>query len=293
MANSILIKVNQIGTLTETLDTIALARSHGYGSVMSHRSGETEDTTIADLAVATNVGQIKRALHRGAIGSRSTTSCCASRRSWAPKRRIPAGMPFRASVAGVVVLLLLVGCGSEDEASPGDSTSPTVTEPIQTIATVPETAPAIVTVYFLRGGKVGAASRAVVAGLAGSTARTAGRRQPEQAAGLRAVPAGTMLEQLAIEDGVARVELSVPVDEAAIAQAGLYADALPAVRRVELEGSSTSADFEELTPASSSSRQHPVKMFPATPHHRNCQHLRGDVQRRGRGRRAAFSASAS
>ena len=59
IANSILIKVNQIGTLTETLDTIALARSHGYGSVMSHRSGETEDTTIADLAVATNVGQIK------------------------------------------------------------------------------------------------------------------------------------------------------------------------------------------------------------------------------------------
>jgi enolase len=59
VANAILIKVNQIGTLTETLDTIALARSHGYASVMSHRSGETEDTTIADLAVATNVGQIK------------------------------------------------------------------------------------------------------------------------------------------------------------------------------------------------------------------------------------------
>jgi enolase len=58
-ANAILIKVNQIGTLTETLDTIALGRSNGYASVMSHRSGETEDTTIADLAVATNVGQIK------------------------------------------------------------------------------------------------------------------------------------------------------------------------------------------------------------------------------------------
>ena len=55
-ANAILIKVNQIGTLTETLDAIALARSNGYGVVMSHRSGETEDTTIADLAVATNVG---------------------------------------------------------------------------------------------------------------------------------------------------------------------------------------------------------------------------------------------
>jgi enolase len=59
VANSILIKVNQIGTLTETLDTIALARANGYSAVMSHRSGETEDTTIADLAVATGVGQIK------------------------------------------------------------------------------------------------------------------------------------------------------------------------------------------------------------------------------------------
>ena len=59
VANAILIKVNQIGTLTETLDTIDLARQNGYGAVMSHRSGETEDTTIADLAVATGVGQIK------------------------------------------------------------------------------------------------------------------------------------------------------------------------------------------------------------------------------------------
>jgi enolase len=59
VANSILIKVNQIGTLTETLDTVELATRHAYTSVMSHRSGETEDTTIADLAVATNCGQIK------------------------------------------------------------------------------------------------------------------------------------------------------------------------------------------------------------------------------------------
>ena len=58
-ANAILVKVNQIGTLTETLETIDLARAHGYAAVMSHRSGETEDTTIADLAVATGVGQIK------------------------------------------------------------------------------------------------------------------------------------------------------------------------------------------------------------------------------------------
>jgi enolase 1/2/3 len=59
VANAILIKVNQIGTLTETLDAISLARSNGYAAVISHRSGETEDTTIADLAVATGVGQIK------------------------------------------------------------------------------------------------------------------------------------------------------------------------------------------------------------------------------------------
>jgi enolase len=58
-ANSILVKVNQIGTLTETLDAIELARRNGFTSVLSHRSGETEDTTIADIAVATNVGQIK------------------------------------------------------------------------------------------------------------------------------------------------------------------------------------------------------------------------------------------
>ncbi len=59
VANSILIKVNQIGSLTETLDTMALATRSGYTSVVSHRSGETEDATIADLAVATNAGQIK------------------------------------------------------------------------------------------------------------------------------------------------------------------------------------------------------------------------------------------
>jgi enolase len=59
VANAILVKVNQIGTLTETLDTIELAASSGYATVISHRSGETEDTTIADLAVAVNAGQIK------------------------------------------------------------------------------------------------------------------------------------------------------------------------------------------------------------------------------------------
>jgi enolase len=65
-ANSILIKVNQIGTLTETLSAIAIAREAGFSAVISHRSGETEDATIADLAVATGVGQIKAgSLSRG------------------------------------------------------------------------------------------------------------------------------------------------------------------------------------------------------------------------------------
>ncbi|MCA8970886.1 MAG: phosphopyruvate hydratase, partial [Planctomycetes bacterium] len=59
VGNSILVKVNQIGSLTETIDAVQLAQRNGYTAVMSHRSGETEDTTIADLAVATGVGQIK------------------------------------------------------------------------------------------------------------------------------------------------------------------------------------------------------------------------------------------
>ena len=59
VSNSILIKLNQIGTLTETLDAIRMAQQAGYTAVVSHRSGETEDTTIADLAVAVNAGQIK------------------------------------------------------------------------------------------------------------------------------------------------------------------------------------------------------------------------------------------
>jgi len=59
IANSILIKLNQIGTLSETLEAIQMAHDNGYTAVISHRSGETEDVTIADLAVATNAGQIK------------------------------------------------------------------------------------------------------------------------------------------------------------------------------------------------------------------------------------------
>lgn len=69
-ANSILIKVNQIGSLTETLDAIEMAHRHGYTTVTSHRSGETEDPTIADIAVATNSGQIK-------TGSMRRTDCMA------------------------------------------------------------------------------------------------------------------------------------------------------------------------------------------------------------------------
>jgi len=59
LANAILIKLNQIGTLSETLATVEMARTNGYGTVISHRSGETNDTTIADLSVATRAGQIK------------------------------------------------------------------------------------------------------------------------------------------------------------------------------------------------------------------------------------------
>ena len=59
VGNSILVKVNQIGTLTETLEAITMAQQAGYTAIISHRSGETEDTTIADLAVAVNAGQIK------------------------------------------------------------------------------------------------------------------------------------------------------------------------------------------------------------------------------------------
>jgi enolase len=59
IANSLLVKVNQIGSLTETINAVTLAQHNGYTTIMSHRSGETEDTTIADLAVALNCGQIK------------------------------------------------------------------------------------------------------------------------------------------------------------------------------------------------------------------------------------------
>ena len=85
VANSILIKVNQIGTLTETLDAIAMANRAGYTAIVSHRSGETEDTTISDISVALNAGQ---------TGWQNTISCCALRRSWALLPAIRAGLRF-------------------------------------------------------------------------------------------------------------------------------------------------------------------------------------------------------
>ena len=90
IANSILIKINQIGTLTETFAAIEMAKRAGYTAVISHRSGETEDSTIADIAVGTNAGQIKTgSLSPLATASPSTTSCCASRKTSATSRSYP------------------------------------------------------------------------------------------------------------------------------------------------------------------------------------------------------------
>ena len=83
VANSILVKVNQIGTLSETLETVEMAHKAGYTAVMSHRSGETEDATIADLAVATNCGQIKTGHWRVPTGLPNITSLFVSRKCWA------------------------------------------------------------------------------------------------------------------------------------------------------------------------------------------------------------------
>ncbi len=95
IANSILIKINQIGTLTETFAAIELAKRNNYTAVVSHRSGETEDTTIADIAVATNALQIKTgSLSAAATVSRSTTSCCASRKTSATSPNYPGRSAF-------------------------------------------------------------------------------------------------------------------------------------------------------------------------------------------------------
>ena len=97
-ANAILIKVNQIGTLSETLETMELAHRAGFCCVMSHRSGETEDATIADLAVATNCGQIKTGQpRRAATAPRNTISSCASRRNSVRLDVMPVGRSCDAS----------------------------------------------------------------------------------------------------------------------------------------------------------------------------------------------------
>ena len=88
VGNAILIKVNQIGTLTETLDAIQMANRAGYTAIVSHRSGETEDATIADIAVAVNAGQIKTGAPSRTDAWPVTISCSASRRSWATWRSI-------------------------------------------------------------------------------------------------------------------------------------------------------------------------------------------------------------
>ncbi len=94
VANSILIKVNQIGTLTETLDAIQMANRAGYTAVVSHRSGETEDTTIADLSVALNAGQIKTGAPAAPTAYANTISCCALKRTWARALSIRAARHF-------------------------------------------------------------------------------------------------------------------------------------------------------------------------------------------------------
>ena len=81
VGNALLVKLNQIGTVTETLDAVAMARDAGYATIISHRSGETEDTTIADLAVGTAAGQIKTGSASRTDRVANTTSCCGSKRS--------------------------------------------------------------------------------------------------------------------------------------------------------------------------------------------------------------------
>jgi hypothetical protein len=85
----VLVKVNQIGSLTETFETVSLAHRASWTTMVSHRSGETEDATIADIAVAVNAGQIKTGAPAAPTGSPSTTSCCASKTSlrWRGRNR--------------------------------------------------------------------------------------------------------------------------------------------------------------------------------------------------------------
>lgn len=170
-------------------------------------------------------------------------------------------MPSRALAASLAALLvlLLAGCGSDDEdsSSPGATTSTSPidkTDPPVSVS-VPEESSAVVTLYFLRDGKLGVAARGVVSGPQIGTAAMKellkGPSSEDKAAGLTsAIPAGTTLERLTIEGGVAQVELSNALDEPALAQVVHTLSAFPTVRRVELEGEQhVRSDFEELTPA--------------------------------------------
>jgi enolase len=94
VANSILVKVNQIGSLSETLNAVEMAHKAGYSAVMSHRSGETEDSTIADLAVATNCGQIKT----GSLARSDRTA------KYNQLIRIEEGLGTQAKYAGMSIL---------------------------------------------------------------------------------------------------------------------------------------------------------------------------------------------
>jgi enolase len=102
IANAILIKLNQVGTVTETLDAVSMASAAGYASVISHRSGETEDTTIADLAVGTGAGQIK-------TGSASRTDRVAK---YNQLLRIEEELGGRAKYAGTAAIRQLRGAAS-------------------------------------------------------------------------------------------------------------------------------------------------------------------------------------
>ena len=95
VANSILVKVNQIGTLTETLAAVEMAQRAGYTAVMSHRSGETEDATIADLAVATNCGQIKTGSLARSDRLAKYNQLIRIEEELGPKRATPVGQPSR------------------------------------------------------------------------------------------------------------------------------------------------------------------------------------------------------
>jgi germination protein M len=165
-------------------------------------------------------------------------------------------MPSRALVASSLVLAsALAGCGSDDSGEPGAAPETATTKTQVETATVPEQAPAIVALYFLREGKIGLARRSIVTGpqIGSATMRALldGPTAADKAAGLTtAVPSGTQLERLAIEDGVAEVELSSSLGESAAAQVVYTLTQFPTVRRVELDGEERArGDFEELTPA--------------------------------------------